>query len=88
MVPDCRVHGIITKGGEKPNIIPQIGQLEYFVRGTTDEQRDEVKKKVLACAEAAAVATGNLTEYLINNLPTTSIFSCTIKLNLFMHMIT
>ena len=60
MLPDCRIHGIITKGGEKPNIIPQIGQLEYFVRGTTDEQRNELKKKVLVCAEAAAVATGNL----------------------------
>jgi len=58
ILPDCRVHGIITKGGEKPNIIPQVGQLEYFVRGITDEQRDDVKKKVIGCAEAAAIATG------------------------------
>ena len=58
MLPECRVHGIITKGGEKPNIIPQLCQLEYFVRGTTDEQRDELKKKVLKCAQAASVSTG------------------------------
>ena len=86
MVPDCRVHGIITKGGEKPNIIPQIGQLEYFVRGVTDEQRDEVKKKVLACAEAAAVATGNVTKLFIKYLPNTNIYSRTIKPNFSMHM--
>lgn len=60
ILPECRVHGIITKGGEKPNIIPQIGQLEYMVRGTTDKQRDGVKEKVIVCAKAAAVATGIL----------------------------
>ena len=63
ILPDCRVHGIITKGGEKPNIIPQVGQLEYFVRGITDEQRDDVKKKVIGCAEAAAIATGKLSYF-------------------------
>ena len=73
MLPDCRVHGIITKGGEKPNIIPQVGQLEYFVRGTTDEQRDEVKRKVLACAEAAAVATGK-TYYVVRIFLLTTYF--------------
>eukprot|EP00112_Aurelia_sp_Birch-Aquarium-sp1_P026595 Seg954.5 transcript_id=Seg954.5/GoldUCD/mRNA.D3Y31 product="Peptidase M20 domain-containing protein 2" protein_id=Seg954.5/GoldUCD/D3Y31 len=58
MLPECRVHGVITKGGEKPSIIPQFCQLEYFVRGTTDSQRDALKEKVVACANAASISTG------------------------------
>ena len=58
MKPTWRVHGIITEGGVKPNIIPDRAQLEYYIRAPTDEELAVLKKKVINCFEAAATATG------------------------------
>ena len=60
MKPTWSVHGIITKGGVKPNIIPDRTQLNYMIRAVTDEELEVVKGKVISCFEAAAVATGKL----------------------------
>jgi amidohydrolase len=56
--PDARIHGIITHGGDAPNIIPQYTAGLFYVRAASREYRDEVYKKVERCIEAAAVATG------------------------------
>ena len=32
MLPDCRVHGVFSEGGQRPNIIPDRAQLHYYVR--------------------------------------------------------
>ncbi|GFZ43688.1 hypothetical protein JCM24511_01408 [Saitozyma sp. JCM 24511] len=53
-----RVHGIITNGGQAPNIIPEHTQMRYFVRATTVPALEELKKKIIPCFEAAAKATG------------------------------
>lgn len=53
-----RVHGITTKGGEAPNIIPAHTSARYSVRGNDLEQLEELRSKVLRCFEAGAVATG------------------------------
>ena len=58
MKPTWRVHGIITEGGVKPNIIPDRAQLEYYIRAPTDEELAVLKEKVTSCFEAAASATG------------------------------
>ncbi len=58
MRPNWLVHGIITKGGEKPSIIPRITQLMYYVRASNKAEKDAAKEKVVACAQAAAVSTG------------------------------
>eukprot|EP00112_Aurelia_sp_Birch-Aquarium-sp1_P016869 Seg3858.8 transcript_id=Seg3858.8/GoldUCD/mRNA.D3Y31 product="Peptidase M20 domain-containing protein 2" protein_id=Seg3858.8/GoldUCD/D3Y31 len=58
MLPSCRIHGVITDGGVKPNIIPQRSELEYYVRGPTVKERDELKERLISCANAAAIATG------------------------------
>jgi amidohydrolase len=58
MSPAGRIHGIITKGGEAPNIIPDYAEGLYYVRGETREYRDEMFEKVKKCAEGAALATG------------------------------
>ena len=59
MRPGCLVHGIIIDGGVKPNIIPQRSEIEYYVRGPTCKDRDELFERVTSCAKAAAQATGN-----------------------------
>ncbi len=58
MTPDSRVHGVITAGGEKPNIIPDYAAAEFYVRARDDDVLADLKLRVLACFEAAALATG------------------------------
>jgi len=56
--PTDRVHGIITKGGEAPNIIPALTTARYVVRARTLDDLDDIRTKVLRCFEAGALATG------------------------------
>ena len=53
-----RVHGIITYGGAAPNIIPARTTMAWYVRATSDERLDAIYPRVIACFEAAALATG------------------------------
>ena len=53
-----RVHGIITYGGAAPNIIPAITTMAWYVRAATDRRLEEIYPRVIACFEAAALATG------------------------------
>ncbi|MCY4384944.1 MAG: M20 family metallopeptidase [Nitrospinae bacterium] len=53
-----RVHGVITEGGEAPNIIPDKASAWFFVRSETMEGLDALVPRVIACAEGAALATG------------------------------
>jgi metal-dependent amidase/aminoacylase/carboxypeptidase family protein len=56
--PTDRVHGIVTKGGEAPNIIPAETTARYIVRAKTLDDLDAIRTKVLRCFEAGALATG------------------------------
>lgn len=56
--PTSRVHGIITRGGEAPNAIPEKTEGRWYVRGTTTAELNEVYEKVVKCFEAGALATG------------------------------
>jgi amidohydrolase len=57
-----RIHGIITKGGDAPNIIPAHTAAKYMVRAQTLDDLDEIRTKVLRCFEAGALATGSKLE--------------------------
>jgi amidohydrolase len=56
--PDARVHGIITKGGDQPNIIPEHTSAEFYLRALTTTEVRELERRFRAAAEAAATATG------------------------------
>ena len=58
MKPTWRVHGVISDGGVKPNIIPEQSKLEFWVRTVKNKECAVLKSKVHACFEAAAKATG------------------------------
>lgn len=58
MRPTERVHGIITKGGDAPNIIPAHTTAKYAVRAQTLEALAGIRAKVMRCFEAGALATG------------------------------
>ncbi|HEY8173626.1 MAG TPA: M20 family metallopeptidase [Dehalococcoidia bacterium] len=54
----ARVHGVITHGGDAPNIVPGHSAASFMVRAEDDEYLEELKLKVAACFEAGAMATG------------------------------
>ncbi len=64
-----RVHGIITHGGTKPNIVPDYAAAEFYVRAADTAYRDELFEKLRRCAEGAARATGAELSYSIISLP-------------------
>ena len=53
-----RVHGIVSVGGEAPNIIPAHSEGKWMIRAATVARLDEVREKVRRCFEAGGVATG------------------------------
>jgi metal-dependent amidase/aminoacylase/carboxypeptidase family protein len=54
-----RIHGIVTKGGDAPNVIPAHTSARYIVRSKKLEELDKLYRKVRACFEAGALATGS-----------------------------
>ena len=56
--PSWRLHGIISHGGVKPNIIPDFTEAYFYARAPTMAEVQVVKAKLVACAEGAAAATG------------------------------
>ncbi|WP_342600410.1 M20 family metallopeptidase [Psychrobacillus sp. FSL H8-0483] len=55
---DVRIHGIITHGGDAPNIIPDFASARFYIRAETWKKTEEVAEKVRAIANGAALATG------------------------------
>ena len=60
---DARIHGIITDGGEAPNIVPAHSAAVFLVRALDDDYLAELKNKVLNCFTGASVASGARLEY-------------------------
>ena len=58
MRPTDRVHGIITEGGIKPNIIPDVAAGEYYIRARNMAELAELRAKVVGCFEGAATSAG------------------------------
>lgn len=55
---DTRIHGMITDGGQASNIIPERAAARIIVRAADPSYLGEVRRRVLACFEGAAQATG------------------------------
>ena len=53
-----RVHGIVTHGGDAPNVIPAHTSARYAVRASVIGDLVDVRDKVFRCFEAGALATG------------------------------
>ena len=56
--PTDRIHGIVTHGGEAPNIVPAHTSARYMVRARTVGELHEIRSRVHRCFEAGAIATG------------------------------
>jgi amidohydrolase len=64
-----RVHGITTRGGDAPNIVPAATAARYIVRAETLDQLRELTPRVLRCFEAGALATGAQLEVIGGDKP-------------------
>jgi len=60
---DCQFHGIVVKGGEAPNIVPEEVCLDYYYRSATLEGLWNLNKISETCAKGAAIATGTTVEW-------------------------
>jgi amidohydrolase len=56
--PNDRIHGIVIKGGEAPNIVPAHTVSKWYVRAKNVAQLGELEPRVRRCFEAGAMATG------------------------------
>jgi amidohydrolase len=56
--PSERIHGIITDGGQAPNIVPDSAAGRFYARARNAADLERLKGRVDACFRAGAQATG------------------------------
>lgn len=62
---DTRVHYVITKGGEAPNVVPDFAEVYYYSRNKDRAIVQDVWKRIVKAAEGAALGTETKMEYEI-----------------------
>lgn len=79
----ARIHGIITDGGDAPNVVPSHSAATFLIRADDDEYLDVLQEKVINCFTGAAIATGAELKYhwaeasyaaMLNNLALAKLF--------------
>lgn len=56
--PTERIHGIITDGGQAPNVVPERACGRFYVRAANAAELEPLKARVEGCFRAGAAATG------------------------------
>lgn len=55
---DARIHGIITHGGDAPNVVPRYAATRFYIRAADRAYLEELTQKVEDIAKGAALMTG------------------------------
>ena len=63
MPQTARLHYVITKGGEAPNIVPELAEVYYYVRHPEPDEVELLFERVVAAGEGAALGTGTRMDY-------------------------
>jgi aminobenzoyl-glutamate utilization protein B len=58
IIPEARIHSVITSGGQAPNVVPAYAQIWYFVRAPRRDQVEAIYARVLDIAKGAALMSG------------------------------
>ncbi|MBE6392486.1 MAG: M20 family metallopeptidase [Lentisphaerae bacterium] len=66
---DSRMHGIITDGGEAPNITPARAACRFFLRSTSQEWIEKMEKRFKDIVHGAELMTGATAEIIPFNIP-------------------
>jgi amidohydrolase len=64
-----RIHGIITDGGKKPSVIPDLAGCHFFVRAPDRDYQAELAERLRDCARGAALSTGTKVEFIDPEFP-------------------
>ena len=65
-MPDTtRIHYVITRGGEAPNVVPAFAEVYYYVRNPSRDVVRDVWERVENAAKGAALGTGTTVEWEI-----------------------
>ncbi|EHQ87501.1 M20 family metallopeptidase [Desulfosporosinus youngiae] len=51
---ELKINGIITEGGNAPNVIPERAVARFYLRARKRKDLDELREQVIRCAEGAA----------------------------------
>jgi len=62
---ETRIHYVITKGGNAPNVVPDFAEVFYYVRHPQASQVQEIWKRVEEAAQGAAQGTGTQVDWEI-----------------------
>lgn len=65
MLSDSRIHYVITRGGEAPNVVPAFAEVYYYVRHPEMSEVKDLFERVVKAAEGAAIGTETKMEYEI-----------------------
>jgi len=57
VIQDARIHYIIEKGGDQPNVVPPYARTWYYVRAPERDEVDQIYNWILDIARGAAVMT-------------------------------
>lgn len=60
---DTRIHYVITRGGEAPNVVPAFAEVYYYARNPSREVVQSVWKRIENAAQGAALGTGTKVEW-------------------------
>ena len=60
---ETRIHYVITRGGNAPNVVPDFAEVYYYVRNPDSEMVKSLFERVVNAAEGAAMGTGTTMEY-------------------------
>lgn len=66
---DSRMHGIITDGGEAPNITPARAACRFFLRSTSQEWIEKIEQRFKDIVHGAELMTGTTAEIIPFNIP-------------------
>jgi len=58
-----RVHYVITRGGEAPNVVPAFAEVYYYIRHPEMDIVKDIFNRVSKAAEGAALGTGTTMDY-------------------------
>lgn len=63
-VPEkSRIHYVITRGGEAPNVVPAFAEVYYYVRHPEMREVKAIFERLVQAAEGAAQGTGTTVDY-------------------------
>lgn len=84
---DVRIHGIITNGGEAPNVVPEYASARFYLRAASKPVLDEVYRKFENIVKGAALQTGaeykfGLFQNSVDNIVPTTLFDEVYEKNL------